>query len=709
MTSHGHPNPRILVVDDDPGVRLLMTEALRQQSLWVEAAADGEQALEVIARTPPELILLDVQMPGLSGFEVCRRIRARDAGEPITVVMVTGLDDTASIERAYEEGATDFITKPINWPLLGHRVRYLLRARAAFIQLQRSEARLAEAQRIARLGHWEWDIASGDVEWSTEVYRIFGLDPARFRPSHTRFLGRVHPEDRPRVEAAVEQALQGDDEYSVDHRVETPGGHLRIVHEQGEVVRDSGGRPIRMRGTVQDITERHDTERRIRHLAYYDPLTNLPNRRLFQEQTDLELRHAERTGKVLALLYLDLDRFQQINETLGHELGDEVLKEVAQRLERSLRHSDLVGRGGTLFEVSHLGGDEFTILVSQLTNTQVVAEIAQRLLTDLARVFRIHGQEFYLNASIGAALYPEDGRDRDTLLRSADSALRHAKQREGNQLAFYSADMNARVRQRLTLETRLRRALEEEGLRLHYQPQVTVDGGRIIGVEALLRWNDTELGEVSPAQFIPLAEETGLIIPIGEWVLNTACRQAREWESLGHPLHLGVNLSPLQFRRHDLVACIERALKDSGLTPGLLELELTEGTLMGDLPASMRVLDDLKALGARLSVDDFGTGYSSLTYLQRFPLDSLKIDRSFIRDLTCDDHDAAIIKAVIALGHNLGLTLIAEGVEKPAQRDFLAAEGCDLIQGFLFGRPMPADAFGERLTAQTPPKAVSRA
>ena len=699
MTSALQTKPQVLVVDDDPTIRLLMQEVLIQQGLEVAEAADGAGALEAIARARPELVLLDVQMPGLDGFEVCRRIRADSDGDPITVVMVTGLDDTKSIERAYEEGATDFITKPINWPILGHRIRYLLRARTAFLQLRRSEARLAEAQRIARLGHWEWDIPSGSLIWSREVFRIFGLEPGEVEPTYAFFLEQVYPEDRAMVEAAVEEALRGNQEYALDHRIARPDGSLRILHEQAEVVRDPDGRPVRMSGTVQDITERRDAERRIRYLAYYDPLTGLPNRRLFQEQTTLELRHAEREGGGLALLYLDLDRFKQINETLGHDVGDEVLKQVAQRLEQGLRHSDVIGRGGTLFEVSHLGGDEFSILLSRIHRPQLVAEIARRLLHDLSHPFRVGEEEFYLSASIGAALYPEDGRDPDTLLRSADTALHHAKRTEGTQVTFYSNEMNVRVRQRLTLETRLRRALEEERLSLRYQPQVELATGRIAGVEALLRWHDPDLGEVSPARFISLAEETGLIVPIGEWVLRTACRQGRLWEMAGHRLHLGVNLSPIQFGRKDLLTCIERVLGDSGLTPDLLELELTEGTLMQDLSVALHALATLKELGIRLSVDDFGTGYSSLAYLQRFPLNSLKIDRSFIQNLTRNEQDATITNTVIALGHSLGLTLVAEGVEEPEQRDYLAAQGCDLIQGFLFGRPMPAADLTERLRA----------
>ena len=435
--------------------------------------------------------------------------------------------------------------------------------------------------------------------------------------------------------------------------------------------------------TIRDITVRKQTEETLRNLAYLDPLTGLPNRLLFHDRLVQAMERARRTRQLLAILLVDLDRFKLINDSLGLEKGDQVLRSVAGRLGRALRRSDTVAR---------LGGDEFMLLVASAANAEAAAKVAQKVLDTLRPPFTVNGHELTTSASIGIALFPYDGDDADTLIKNADTALSRAKEQGRNHFQFYTNDMNATAFERLMLESRLRKALEQGELVLYYQPQVSLQTGRIVGVEALVRWFHPDLGMVPPADFIPLAEETGLIVPIGEWVLRTACRDGQRWQELGfRPLRVAVNLSARQFQQRDLVDVVARVLDETRLPATDLELELTESVIMRDAAESVRRLRELTALGIQLAVDDFGTGYSSLGYLRTFPIRSLKIDRSFIRDIDRDPNGAAIAQAIIALASSLSLKAIAEGVETREQLDMLRGWGCEEMQGYYFCRPLPAD------------------
>ncbi|HMR32038.1 MAG TPA: EAL domain-containing protein [Geminicoccaceae bacterium] len=435
--------------------------------------------------------------------------------------------------------------------------------------------------------------------------------------------------------------------------------------------------------TIRDITVRKQTEETLRNLAYLDPLTGLPNRLLFHDRLVQAMERARRSHQILAVLLVDLDRFKLINDSLGLEKGDQVLRAVAERLGRTLRRSDTVAR---------LGGDEFMLLVASAANAEAAGKVAQKVLDTLRPPFNVNGHELTTSASIGIALFPHDGDDADTLIKNADTALSRAKEQGRNHFQFYTNDMNAMAFERLMLESRLRKALEQGELVLYYQPQVSLQTGRIVGVEALVRWFHPDLGMVPPAEFIPLAEETGLIVPIGEWVLRTACRDGRRWQELGFkPLRVAVNLSARQFQQRDLVDVVARVLDETLLPATDLELELTESVIMRDAAESVRRLRELTALGIHLAVDDFGTGYSSLGYLRTFPIRSLKIDRSFIRDIDRDPNGAAIAQAIIALASSLSLKAIAEGVETREQLDMLRGWGCEEMQGYYFCRPVPAD------------------
>ncbi len=451
-------------------------------------------------------------------------------------------------------------------------------------------------------------------------------------------------------------------------------------------VRDGDDAPINYVGVFLDISQIKTSEQRLQHLAQHDPLTGLPNRQLFLSRLEHALERSARQQGGGAVLILDLDQFKHVNDSLGHPAGDELLQVVASRLRRSLRDQDTLAR---------LGGDEFLILLEDQRDAQGAAVVADKLLQGLALPFHISsGNEVYMGASIGICLYPQDGDHAATLIQHADSALYQAKALGRNNSCFYDEDQTRRADARLSLEAALRRGLENGEFRLHYQPQVDLLNGQLVGVEALVRWQRNDGVLVCPDDFIPLAEETGLILPLGDWVLEEACRQTQAWLAAGHGLErVAVNLSPLQFRQQDLVARIEAALARTGLAPTRLELEITESMLMDGGPADSdvaRKLHALERLGIRLAIDDFGTGYSSLAYLKRFPLHVLKVDRSFVRDIQADPVSPKIVTAILDLGRNLELEIMAEGVENRAQRDFLLAHGCRTCQGFLYSRPIPA-------------------
>ena len=454
-------------------------------------------------------------------------------------------------------------------------------------------------------------------------------------------------------------------------------------------VRNDAGVVTHYIGVHSDITAAKTHQDELARQANHDSLTGLPNRNLLWDRIGAACARTQRYGDFAAVAFLDLDNFKVVNDSLGHTVGDHLLRAVAQRLESSLRASDTVAR---------LGGDEFVLVLSDQKSEQLVSSELQRIVDSFSQPFSVEGKDLFVTASVGVALFPQDAKDPESLMKSAELAMYRAKDSGRNAYQLYTAEMQSRVSERLALESMLRRALERGEFSLHYQPQVDLRTNRIFGCEALLRWNQHDLGAIGPAKFIPLAEETGLIVPIGEWIVRTACLQNKAWQNAGLPaITVAVNISARQFREKNLLQLVAKILAESGLDPAQLELEVTESVIMHDAQHVIATLQAFRDMGVRLSVDDFGTGYSSLSYLKRFPVDRLKIDQSFVRDITTDADDAAIAQAVITLGHTMNLRVIAEGVETAEQFAFLRANQCDEMQGYLFGKPMPAEEFGRLL------------
>jgi len=844
--------PLVLVVDDDQVTRLVVAETLTPEGFRVAEAASGEDALAAFTRERPDAVLLDLNMPGMNGFECCERIRGLPHGERVPILILTVQDDDGSIARAYEAGATDFASKPISWTLLGHRMRYLLRAGAALESRARSEARFRSLVHLSSDWYWEQDEAFRFTFVSQEgavkagVAREHALGKARWdlreavpavgawddhratlqarrafrdfvyvcagddgRPRHVcasgepvfdgggRFRGyrgvghdvtaRKLAEQQLAADAArqkwiavfgqraletttletlLAQAVQATEGASADGAAvleqlpaDGEGGRGRFVvraasgvgadaptgavvtlcdecgvaaalrseapvvlpgRAAGHCARPTGRAwgcasrasvsvPIRgehgpfavlvmlktgeasftgdeteyvqtVGNIVSSAVQRHQAEARLAYLAQYDSITGLANRNLLRDRLGQAVALAARDGRQVAVLFADLDRFKLVNDTYGHQLGDQLLAEVGARLRALVRASDTVAR---------VSGDEFVVVLPDVEQADAAATVAQKLLAALGAPFLLAGHEVSVNASVGIALYPSDGADAESMLKAADAALYRAKDLGRGAYCFFTAEMERRSHARVQLQTDLRLAIEREEFRLVYQPRVDLATRRVRGVEALLRWQHPRRGMVSPADFIPALEETGLIVPAGEWVVRAACRQIRAWRQAGLvPVPVSVNVSARQFQARNLDRRIIELVDAEGVDPRLLELEITESYLVQDPEHAILALQRLREAGLQISIDDFGTGYSSLAYLPRFPVTALKVDRSFVRDAITDPNAAAIVRAVIDLAHNLGFAVVAEGVETGPQVAFLRMHGCDLAQGYYFGKPV---------------------
>jgi diguanylate cyclase (GGDEF)-like protein/PAS domain S-box-containing protein len=691
----------LLIVDDDPVLRELAAKTLQHAGFEVSVAGDGEDALARMGTESFDLLLLDVMMPGLDGYEVCQRIRATLHGARLPILMLTGLNDTASIELAYRQGATDFITKPINWALLPHKVRYALRGSMAAEAMRRGRESLTRAQKLAGMGNWTV-FADGRIETSAELLRLFGMTPDMTGTSSARaFLELVVPSDRRGVRRARARLARDGTPYQLEYRISRGDGSVRTMFEQAAPTVDELGRRLSVDGITQDITERVQVRERVQRLAHYDGTTGLPNRQFFAELAAPSLHRAARNRTGCGVLHLDIDRFKGVNDAFGRRQVDAVLKAVAERLRSWIRSSDLTSVGqwssdcGTL---ASSGGNAFTLLITDLAGQEQSTVVAQRLLKAIGQPIVIESQSLILTASIGIAFFPNDASDLEGLTRCAEQALHAAKNAGRAQYRFFDEQMNTHAASRLRLESDLRRAVENNDLRLHFQPKVDASCGAIVGAEALVRWQHSVRGLIPPGVFIGLAEQTGVILPLTDWLLENACRLLREWQGAGlRPIPLSVNIAASSLTDGGLVGKLDALMQRFDLIPECLILEMTESILIRDIEAALVLLKTLQDRGYGLSLDDFGTGYSSMSYLKRLPVNELKIDRSFVTDLARGGRDGALAAAIIALGRELGLSVVAEGVETVEQSAFLLRRHCKVQQGYLFSRPVPAAEFARLL------------
>jgi diguanylate cyclase (GGDEF)-like protein len=681
--------PTVLVVDDNDTALVLMSAALVKAGFQVRLASSGNDGLHSFRAQPADVVMLDVDMPDLDGHEVCIRLRA-EVGAQLPIVMVTGMDDLQSIEKAYLAGATDFIAKPINWALIGHRVRYLVRGYQAIQDLQTANDRNAAILSAIPDLLFELDIDGRYVD-----YHAPNSDQSAAPPGS--FIGKtidetLTPEAAAVWKAALRAALEQGSSTGMQFTLPLAGGVRWFELSVSRKAAAAGQKPHFI-VLSRDVTERKEAEDRITRLAYFDSLTGLPNRQAFVERLDSEVQRARRGHRQLAVLFLDIDGFKTVNDSMGHLGGNQILQQAADRLRRVLRPSDMVSRiadPGLQIDLARLGGDEFTALIVDVERPEDVMAVAARIQAQMRAPFCVAGREVLLTISIGIALFPGDGQDATSLLEHADTAMYHAKEMGRDNGQFYRASLTEQARARLELGTSLRLALERGEFHLVYQPQLDVRTRRVVAVEALIRWLHPVHGPIPPLDFIPLAEQNGLIVPIGEWVLRTACADAARWHSAGHRLSVAVNVSPLQFKGPHLVDTVCDALAQSGLPAPLMVLELTESALMVDGNETLATLNALRDCGVEFALDDFGTGYSSLSYLPRLPLNSVKIDRCFVKDLPHDGGSLAIVRAIVSLADSLGFSVTAEGVETSEQARVLIAMKCDILQGYLIGRPVVA-------------------
>jgi diguanylate cyclase (GGDEF)-like protein/PAS domain S-box-containing protein len=794
--------PVVLIVDDEITARLLTREALEQSDFVVHEAEDGNQALAAVPSVKPDIIVTDVMMPGMDGFALCKEIRRHEQTRLLPVLIVTGLDDIRSIHRAYEVGATDFITKPFSWLVLRQRIRHILRESRLVDELSRSEAknrallsaipdtmfradrrgvllevkesrgfdfvefsdplegktlyevmpigvaqtlvaameqvhqagttetveyqlmlkgalrtfearivgngetetltivrditerkraenalreseeRYALALQGANDGLWDWDIRAMEIHYSSRWKSMLGYENHEIHNSPDEWFGRIHPEDVEQLKVLLHAHLEGvSDHFESEHRMlHRDGTHIWVL-TRGIAVLNKSGKAQRMAGSMSDITDRKRAQEQLLRNALYDPLTALPNRTLLINRLEQALAKTKRSQDYMfAVLFLDLDRFKSVNDTFGHGCGDQVLAYVARRLETCIRPGDTVSR---------IGGDEFAVLLDNISTPLVATKVAERIEKSLASSVEMDGKEIFMPASIGIALGEYGCEKPEDVLRDADIAVYRAKALGRGRHVVFDHAMYQQTVGLLELENDLRGAVERKEFFLHYQPVVSLDSCKLVYLEALIRWQHPQRGVVHPTEFIPLAEETGLIISIGEWVLRKVCEQLTLWKKSNDPCPvIAVNISIHQLRKTGFAGVVKAILEEYDIPSDRLEFEITESVLMENLEEVNAALSELCRMGLHLSLDDFGTGYSSLNYLQRFPVQKLKVDQSFIANLTSDSDTPQIVKAILQMARGLGLEVVAEGVETDEAASQLKEMGCELAQGYFFARPM---------------------
>ncbi len=675
---------RILVVDDESVTRLMVRRVLLDSGYDVMEAEDGKAAVASCREHLPDLVLMDVRMPAMNGFDACRAIRKLPSGQLVPILMLTGLDDVMAVTLAFEAGATDFITKPINWALLGQRLRYALRTNRTARRLRDSQQLLDRAQRIAQLGQWTLSMDGLTLTCSSEMREMLGLDDDVALDCDA-LLQRVVQEDRPRLAAFLDRLQSGGGEEPVEVRFHVGQG-MRHLAWSGSLSLDDHGRPKSCFGVVQDLTDRRDAEAQLNYQAHFDALTGLPNRVLLRDRLRTAVTASHRGGTGFAVMELRTNAMARARAAGGPAAADRVLRAVAEHLSGLLRERDTL---------SHLGGERFVLLVSDVNGEVDAGTVAQRLTEAFSNPLVVDDWELLATVHAGVALYPADGDEPEALLRSAAAAQARAETECARESGyrFFTEGIQERVARTIATQVALFRGLERGEFELHFQPVVQVTDQRCVGVEALLRWRRPGVGLQMPDTFIAMLEQTGLILDAGEWVLRSAIASIKAM-----PISLAINVSPRQLQHPNIANRLLRVAEEMDFPPSRLEIEITEQAVLHDEERAFAALHDMAARGVRIALDDYGVGYSSLhrlKQLQRLPLHALKIDRAFVTTLLSDTADAAIVRSTIDLCHELGILVVAEGVEDDSTLERLSSFGCDLAQGYGIGRPMPPSGLGD--------------
>jgi len=685
--------PLILVVDDELVGRIYIEKALQDEGYAVILAKNGQQAIELVASHSPHMIIMDVMMPVMDGYTACQAIRKNENNNEnkthVPILMLTGLDDIESIEKSFAAGATDFVAKPVNLPIFKQRVHYGIAAHKTDLAFNKQQQRLKHAQSIAKMGYWDWNIETNIVYWSDEVYKILSISAGELNNNYEALMTRVHPDDQEKIQLAINKSIEEGVIYSVEHRVIRDDKQFQVLYLNAELIKDSAGNVVRMQGILQDVTEKHISQKEIRYLAYNDSLTDLPNRILFCERLKLAIELANRHNDNVAIFMIDLDRFNNINASLGHNIGNDFLAIISKNLK------DVVGRNGQLGKISDI---KFGLFIENDTSIEALTNLANKLLNTLSKAYEVKGNELLCTGSIGITNSSQDNQEVERLIRQADRATFEAKKSGGNRFQFYNNKMKSHAHHILTVERELRKAMQENELTVYYQPKCSVETGRIKGMEALIRWNHPEKGLVPPNDFISIAEETGQIVPIGNWVLEEACKQTVKWHQQGFKdLVISVNVSVRQFHHKGFVDDVFTVLNNSGIDYHCVDLEITESCSINGFEKAISLLNSFREKGINISMDDFGTGFSSLSFLQKLPLDTLKVDRAFIKDIGANGENSQLAKLIIAVAKELKLSIVAEGVETEEHLDFLKKAECDEFQGYLTSPALPASQFKKLL------------
>ncbi len=687
MQTNAQNKPTILVVIQHKATRLTAVNELNLTGFHTIETDDAREALTLFMRQQASLVLIDAKTAEQNDFSVIKAIKAFDKKHAIPVLILTEAEDIDTIGDAFNAGATDFTIRSSALKHLSQRIQYILRTAKVEQQLQQEISHLEQVQKLAKIGYWKWDVKQDSVTGSNITFDLLGI-PKQKELSFTQFISHILPKDMPLVHQAISDANQGQTYIAINFRVQQQDGNSTFIECLGSATFSKSEQLLSISGSIQDITRLHKDESLIEYQSQYDALTDLPNRAYFGKMLN-EFLTGRNRSTLSAIIIFDVDRFKQININLSQEQGDHLLRNLAQRISHVIREADFAAR---------LGSDEFAILIKNIQDLDELNLLMVRIIYDLSKPFLLDHQEMFISYSSGISVFPNDATDAESLLNYANIARSTAKTRGGNQFIFYHPVMNAKAHGLLSMENDLRRALANHQIEVFYQPQVNAKTLIPTGAEALVRWNHPEHGIISPTEFIPLAESTGLIIDIGRYVLQQAIFEAQKWHDMGfNTMRIGINLSSRQFTQSNLMKDVQHVLSQTTLPPQFIDLELTESLAMNDAENSLDILKGLKALGVSLAIDDFGTGYSSLAYLHSFPIDTIKIDQSFVQNLKTEE-GRTITRTILAMAKSLNLEVIAEGIESDEHAYFFQDKHCAIFQGFKYGKPMPSKDFIKWLT-----------